>query len=96
MPGTAFRPRARAGQQPVSCGRKSLKRSAAPIATVPVVGRAIEAIVAKVAGRVRRLMSRLAASIAESRIHRARLEAELYRGRCRLRTKNDDDLPIIR
>jgi hypothetical protein len=33
--------------------------------------------------------------IAEERIHKARLEAEMFRNRCRLRTKTDDDLPAI-
>jgi hypothetical protein len=46
--------------------------------------------------RGRRLLLRFAAVNAEARIHRARIEAELYRNRCRLRTKNDDDLPIGR
>ena len=41
------------------------------------------------------LVMRWRLAIAEVRIHRARLEAELYRNRYRLRTKNDDDLPIM-
>jgi len=46
--------------------------------------------------RGKRLIRRFAKINAEARIHRARLEAELYRNRYRLRTKNDDDLPIAR
>ena len=38
---------------------------------------------------------RFAAMIAEARIHKARLEAEMYLNRYRLRTKTDDDLPVI-
>jgi len=52
--------------------------------------------VTKIAGQVRRLTSQVARAIAETRIHRARLEAELYRNRFRLRSNSDDDLPIIR
>ncbi len=32
---------------------------------------------------------------AEARMHRAMIEAELYRNRYRLASKNDDDLPIV-
>ena len=32
---------------------------------------------------------------AEARIHRARLESEMYLHRYRLRSKSDDDLPVI-
>jgi hypothetical protein len=41
------------------------------------------------------LLLRLAAAVAAARIHKARLEAEVYLNRYRLRTKNDDDLPIV-
>ena len=44
---------------------------------------------------VRLLVLRYRVALADVRIHRARLEAELYRNRYRLRTKNDDDLPIM-
>jgi hypothetical protein len=50
----------------------------------------------KVLARIRSAFLRLAALIAEARIHKARLEAELYLNRYRLRTKTDDDLPVIR
>jgi hypothetical protein len=45
--------------------------------------------------RIRSAFRRFAAVNAEARIHKARLEAELYRNRYRLRTKADDDLPVI-
>lgn len=36
------------------------------------------------------------AALADERRNRRRLEADLYGGRYRLSSKNDDDLPIIR
>ena len=50
---------------------------------------------ARLCRRGKRLLLRFAAVNAEARIHRARREAEFYRNRYRLRTKNDDDLPIV-
>ena len=35
-------------------------------------------------------------AIAEARMHKAAIEAELYRNRYRHSSKNDDDLPIAR
>ena len=35
-------------------------------------------------------------AIAEARVHRAMIEAELYRKRYLHSSKNDDDLPIVR
>jgi len=35
-------------------------------------------------------------AIAEARMHRAMIEAELYLKRCRHSSKNDDDLPVLR
>lgn len=35
-------------------------------------------------------------AIAEARVHRAMIEAELYRNRYLHSSKNDDDLPIVR
>ena len=51
---------------------------------------------ARLCRRGKRMLLRFAAVHAEARIHRARLEAELYLNRYRLRSKNDDDLPIVR
>ena len=33
---------------------------------------------------------------AEARMQRGKIEAELYRNRYRHRSKNDDDLPVVR
>jgi hypothetical protein len=35
-------------------------------------------------------------AIAEARMQRAKIEAELYRNRYKYSSKNDDDLPVIR
>ena len=35
-------------------------------------------------------------AIAEARVHRAMIEAELYLDRCKHASKNDDDLPVLR
>ncbi|HUI96785.1 MAG TPA: hypothetical protein VLX44_13590 [Xanthobacteraceae bacterium] len=51
---------------------------------------------AKLLRRGKRLLLRFAAVNAETRIHRARLESEVFLKYYRLRTKNDDDLPIVR
>ena len=59
------------------------------------LGRTIATIPTKVYRRVRGAVQQWRCAIAEVRIHQARIEAELYRNRCRLRTKNDDDLPIM-
>lgn len=56
---------------------------------------AIGAIIPKIRRGGRYLVSRLVAAIAGVRIHEARLEAEIYRNRYRLRTKHDDDLAIM-
>ncbi len=45
--------------------------------------------------RIRSAVLGFAAMIAEARIHKARLEAETFHNRYRLRTKTDDDLPVI-
>ena len=52
-------------------------------------------IVGRLSARIRSAFARYAAIDAETRIHKARLEAEIYRNRYRLRTKSDDDLPVI-
>ncbi len=48
-----------------------------------------------VATRARSGFQWFAAAIAEARIHKARLEAEVHHDRIRLATKTDDDLPVI-
>jgi hypothetical protein len=57
---------------------------------------AVVDVAAKMYVRTKSLFLLFAAVIAEARIHKARLEAEVYRNRYRLRTKTDDDLPIVR
>jgi hypothetical protein len=52
-------------------------------------------VVARLFRRIRFAFARYAAIVAEAHIHKARLEAEMYRNQYRLRTKNDDDLPVI-
>lgn len=41
------------------------------------------------------LLSRLQQRVARARADRARIEAELFHGRCHLSSKNDDDLPLV-
>jgi hypothetical protein len=53
-------------------------------------------IAGEAATRVLRLVSHLRDALVEAHQVRARLEAELFRGRYRLSSKNDDDLPIVR
>jgi hypothetical protein len=43
-----------------------------------------------------RLLIHAAQAIAEARMQRALIEAELYRNRYKHSSKNDDDLPIVR
>ena len=43
-----------------------------------------------------RLFMHAVHSIAEARVHRVAIEAELYLNRYRYTSKNDDDLPIVR
>jgi hypothetical protein len=42
------------------------------------------------------LLSNLQDRVAQARADRARVEAELFRGRYHLSSKNDDDLPLVR
>jgi len=46
--------------------------------------------------RALNLFSLLRESFIEARQARARIEAELFRGRYHVSSKNDDDLPIVR
>jgi hypothetical protein len=50
----------------------------------------------RVIARAVDLFARWRHSIVKARENRARLEAELFRGRYHLSSKNDDDLPIVR
>ena len=60
-----------------------------------IAANAARSATAKIFRRGRHLLLRFAASNAETRIHRARLEAEVHLKYYPLRTKNDDDLPIV-
>jgi hypothetical protein len=51
---------------------------------------------ARAFARSLRLLSLINQAIIETRQQRAILEAELFHGRYRLSSKNDDDLPLIR
>jgi hypothetical protein len=52
-------------------------------------------IFAAVVARARALSARLRRIMADVRRTKARAEAELFRGRYHLASKNDDDLPIV-
>ncbi len=43
-----------------------------------------------------KLLVHMIDAIAEARMHKAAIEAELYRNRYKHSSKNDDDLPIVR
>jgi hypothetical protein len=42
------------------------------------------------------LIARLSRALTEKRVHRVAIESELFRGRYKHASKNDDDLPIVR
>jgi len=50
----------------------------------------------KALATVGRYLVRMFDAIAEARVHRAMIEAQLYRNRYLHSSKNDDDLPVIR
>ena len=50
----------------------------------------------KMAATARMPISWFSRVLAEQRMHRAAIESELYRGRYKHSSKNDDDLPIVR
>lgn len=54
------------------------------------------AFAAQAAKAARTLFAHVRRIRAETRLHRAALECELYRNRYRLVSKTDDDLPIVR
>jgi hypothetical protein len=64
---------------------------------------AIASPVSEVAGFLRktirrgtRLFTHIVEAIAEARMHKAAIEAELYLNRYKHSSKNDDDLPVVR
>lgn len=56
----------------------------------------IVSFVRKAIGRGARLLVHIVEVIADARMHRAGIEAELYLNRYKHSSKNDDDLPIAR
>jgi hypothetical protein len=46
--------------------------------------------------KARDLIAQLRRTMVEVRANRAKLEAELFRNRYHISSKNDDDLPIVR
>lgn len=58
--------------------------------------RRLAAFIAKAVRPARTLVARFSCALAEHRIHWPAIEMELFRGRYKLSTKNDDDLPIVR
>jgi hypothetical protein len=57
---------------------------------------AIVSFLRKAIGSGTRLILHIVAVIAEARMQRAAIEAELYLNRYKHSSKNDDDLPIVR
>jgi hypothetical protein len=60
------------------------------------VGGTITRTMSRVAAMMRRPIRRWRRALAQERLHRAAIEKELFGGRCRLSSKNDDDLPLMR
>jgi hypothetical protein len=56
----------------------------------------ISAAIGRTLARAASLLSNLQRTVAQARADRARVEAELFRGRYHLSSKNDDDLPHAR
>lgn len=50
----------------------------------------------KMAAAARMPIAQFSRALAEKRMHRAAIESELFRGRYKHSSKNDDDLPIVR
>lgn len=56
------------------------------------IGKKLHHVIASAA----RLIVAIYEAIAEARLHKALIEAELYGNRCMHTSKNDDDLPVVR
>ena len=63
---------------------------------IPVTTGAFTNLFAKMIRKVTLLIRHFLEALAETRKQRALIEAGLYRGRYRITSKNDDDLPIVR
>ena len=57
---------------------------------------AVRMLIGGAAARALNLFSLLRESLVEARQAQTRIEAELFRGRYHVSSKNDDDLPIVR
>jgi hypothetical protein len=55
----------------------------------------IASFAAKATARIKVLLTRWIASIAEHRRRKIQFEMQMYRGAFRYSSKNDDDLPIV-
>jgi hypothetical protein len=64
--------------------------------TIASLASAIVSFLRKAIGSGTRLLLHIVAVIAEARMQRAAIEAELYLNRYKHSSKNDDDLPIVR
>jgi hypothetical protein len=60
------------------------------------LGQRLAASTGKLAAAGWMVVARLSTALAEQRIHRSLIEAELYLNRYKHSSKNDDDLPIVR
>jgi len=58
-------------------------------------GDPVLAFIRKALRRIAKFIVAVSDAIAESRMQRAALEAELYHGHYRHSSKNDDDLPVV-
>ena len=95
----------RQAQYAVAAGRQhdhgprttpTMRRIAANRLPQPSLRQRFAAFVAKAVRPARTLAARFSCALAEHRMHRAAIELELFRGRYKLSTKNDDDLPVVR
>ena len=68
------------------------KKNGAQAAVIPTFGRRLQRMFAA-AGR---LLVNVCEAIAEARMQKAMIEAELYLNRYKHTSKNDDDLPVVR
>ena len=75
----------------LNSGRQKASPATPAKSTAPTFGRLRKAL-----GTFGRYLVHVFDVIAEARVHRAMIEAELYRNRYLHSSKNDDDLPVVR
>jgi len=73
-------------------GGRSPRQHLAKSTPGATIGKKLRHLIASVA----RLIVGISDAIAEARLQKALIEAELYRNRYRHTSKNDDDLPVVR